>query len=588
MFKKTILITSLTALAACGGGGGSSSSSDVKAGKIDALAGVDYRTETQSGTLNSSGEFNYKEGESLTLLIGDTVIAETQAAAEIRLVKLLALDELPTTPLAVRSALRMPEYTRERIETGYLIEKTVGQYNQLHNTSNVMRLLIALDNDNDSSNGFDITANSAAVVGLKLNFDVSLYEFSANDDALAFQHSSGISLAMDAARPLRDAYDLADIDITVAERVTQEGVGSLSYTAFGQVATRTDDRSSSSITEYTYTYSAENGEMLIEQYATEQKSNAIKHLSSRQLNTKTYNNFGLLNSDRAEIFVRGNTTELATYDIQTNSYMDDKVYLTTERTVEYSDAAGTVDNSYSVRKTYNDVKKRTSSANFSGDTTDQEVFEYGTKSYLYDSESRLTKTEYENLNSNTQSSFEYTYSENAGSLISTRTYNRSNGTKEEIKEIISSEGLLTAKETKAIDGGGLVTFIESMTYVYDDQGRISECRSQSDSNGDGTANSTATSNLVYTAAGLSNIKNIYDSNADGTADSETDLSVTYGDNGEVTIDKYGNVFTYGNAAQNGISYLIYEYKAPALGGDTYLYFYDNNVKCETASTHPHA
>jgi len=200
MIKQSILITLLAALAACGGGGNGNDGGDnggdvskvIKVGVIEQLAGVSYRTPTQSGILSSSGEFNYIAGESLTLLLGDMVIAELESAADSSLVELLGLKDLPSEPLKVRNLLRMPEYTRDRIQTGYLVTHTQGTYNTFHNRSNLMRLLIALDNDNDPTNGFDITANKAAVADLALNLDVSLYEFATNDDALAFQHSSGI------------------------------------------------------------------------------------------------------------------------------------------------------------------------------------------------------------------------------------------------------------------------------------------------------------------------------------------------------------------------------------------------------------
>lgn len=575
MLKKTITISSLAILAACGGG----SSSSLKTGTIDKLAGVEFRTETQSGNLNSSGEYQYKKGESVTFFLGDMEIGALDAAGDSSLVELLGLNKLPTTALEVRSLLRMPEYTRERIEVNHVLSQTKGQFNSLHRVSNLMRLLIALDNDNDSSNGFDVTGNAAALTDLNLDLDVSLYEFSQNTAGLAFQHDTGVSLAMDVARPLRDAYELANISLTVPERIKRDGSKDFTYTALGQIASTSQAQSSDTLTEYEYTYSGENGEMLTELYTVEPTTGESDYQSNRRLNTMTYNDFGLLKTSKSERFVEGNTSVLDYYNEDVNTYMDDKVYLVTERNTNYVDANGTVSGSTSIRKTYDADKKLTSNSTFTGDTLAQETFNYGTKTYNYDSEGRVIFSSYENLNSNTTSSYDYSYSENEGNKVSTRTYNKSNGTKTLLTETVTASGVMASKKTEIRDSENVATSIYTHFYTYDDQGRLSGCRKEQDSNANGDLDLIATSAFTYANAGLEKIEVGYDSDADGSTDSGYTSRVVYGDNGELVSDNDDQTYTYGNAAQNGISYLIYEYQNPVLGGDAYLFFYPSSVKC---------
>src|SRR5690554_8125538 len=82
-FRKSALIlaTSL-AIAACGGGGGSSKKNDgpgkgggdatVQTGIfVDSpVAGISYKTDTQSGVTSAFGEYNYLPGEKVTFFIG--------------------------------------------------------------------------------------------------------------------------------------------------------------------------------------------------------------------------------------------------------------------------------------------------------------------------------------------------------------------------------------------------------------------------------------------------------------------------------------------------------------------------------------
>ncbi|NVK39277.1 MAG: hypothetical protein HWE18_15225 [Gammaproteobacteria bacterium] len=575
MLKKVLSITSFAALAACGSG-----SSGPSTGTIQGLAGLDYKTQSQSGVLNASGEYRYNKGETVTLSLGDMVVAEF-AAGNSDIASVLGLDQLPNTALAVRSALRTPEYTRERIENSYVVKKGTGTFNQLHRVSNLMRLLIALDNDNDGSNGYDITAQRDNIAGLNLNLEASLYEFAANADAMKFQHETGISLGMDAARPLREAYDLADISLAVPERISKNGQVSYTYNAQGKIAGTSENQTSDSITEYTYTYSSESGEIAVEDLTVLPYGESSSYSPFRRVTTSTYTNFGLLETQKVDTYKTNSTTEIESYTSQSNDYMDDKVYLTAERTISYTNTIGAIIESYSDRWEYNDDFNITSRARYSGTTPQNETFKYGTD-ITYDPAGKLYSSNYENTNSNTQTSHDYSYSKLSEDVnLVTRVYTKNDGSKEEIIEKISN-GVLVEKTVNQLTSEDVVTNTQSVIIRYDTEGRISQCYITRDTNADNTLDAKVTSVFNYSEAGLASIENAYDNNADGTVDYESTKSVNYGDNGEVVEDLDGNTFTYGNVSQDGIGYLIFEYLNSVLSSDHGLYFYDTDVKCEKA------
>lgn len=582
MLKKALSITSLAALAACGGG-----SSGPNTGTIQGLAGLDYKTESQSGVLSATGEYKYNNGETVTLSLGDMVIAEF-AAGNTDIATVLRFGELPKSALEVRGALRMPEYTRERIETAFLLEQGAGTYNQLHRVSNLMRLLIALDNDDDGSNGYDVTAQRSKLAGLNLNLEASLYEFASNDDAKAFQHETGISLGMDAARPLREAYDHAGISLSVPERISKNDKVDYTYNAQGKLSGTSEQQTSDSITEYSYSYSDVSGEIAVEELNVSPYGESSSYSPYKKTITTTYTDFGLLESQRTDTYKLGSTTEIQSYDAQTNDYVDDKVYLTSEATISFSNlmSGPVITGSSSVRRTYNDDFQITSLATYSGSSPINEAFEYGSE-ITYDPSGKLYTRNYENTNSNSQSSYAYSYSLMAGLEIITRTYIKDNGSKEEITESLR-DGVLEKKVVRQLTSEDVATNIETLNISYDTEGRILQCRINKDTDANDTIDSKVTSAFVYSDAGLVRIENAYDTNADGTPESELTTSVTYGDHGEVLQDLDGNTFTYGNVSQDGIGYLIFEYLNSILPSDSDLYFYDSDVKCEKASQAPAA
>ncbi|MXR37085.1 hypothetical protein [Craterilacuibacter sinensis] len=104
--KHLLAITLPVILAACGGSGGSSSTATAtQTGvfKDSVVAGVAYKTATQSGYTNEKGEFRYLPGESVTFSIGGIQLPEAKAAALVTPL-MLAGDDAQASAIAINIA----------------------------------------------------------------------------------------------------------------------------------------------------------------------------------------------------------------------------------------------------------------------------------------------------------------------------------------------------------------------------------------------------------------------------------------------------------------------------------------------------
>ena len=144
-------------MVSCGGGGGGGDGSTqettrqpipqqttIQTGVLfDApVAGVNYRTATQSGVTDSQGRYAYLPGEKVTFSIGDIVFPVTDAGPLVT-----PLDMIGATDLTNASVI------------------------------NIVRLLQSLDVDGDPSNGIEIDpAARAAATGLSVAFDSETFD----------------------------------------------------------------------------------------------------------------------------------------------------------------------------------------------------------------------------------------------------------------------------------------------------------------------------------------------------------------------------------------------------------------------------
>ncbi len=128
-------------LSACGGGveGTQKDAAESLVGQfIDSpVQGLNYSTSSGQGVTNANGEFNYRQGESVSFSIGDLTLPQVDAAAII-------------TPLTLANT---DDFNHSQVV-------------------NIARLLQTLDTDGDPSNGITIDDQAhAAASGLSLSFD---------------------------------------------------------------------------------------------------------------------------------------------------------------------------------------------------------------------------------------------------------------------------------------------------------------------------------------------------------------------------------------------------------------------------------
>lgn len=164
-WKQSLMVIAISSsLVACGGGSdggdpppmGSSSSTDSSASSSQssssssvstatktgvftdsAVSGVNYETQTQSGTTNAEGEFQYIEGETVSFTIGMTTLPSAPAKETV-------------TPL-------------DMDDQGTGLESST--------VINLLRLLQTLDDDGDPENGITIPADALADIELQVTAD---------------------------------------------------------------------------------------------------------------------------------------------------------------------------------------------------------------------------------------------------------------------------------------------------------------------------------------------------------------------------------------------------------------------------------
>lgn len=126
-----------TSLTGCFGGGGSDDDDDDVADTSSTgmfmdspVGGLAYKSDSQQGTTNSAGEFQYKDGESVTFSIGDLELGSASGASTI-------------TPLD-------------------LVDGATDVSN--NRVNNLAILLQTLDQDSVLNNGILITEDVAAIV----------------------------------------------------------------------------------------------------------------------------------------------------------------------------------------------------------------------------------------------------------------------------------------------------------------------------------------------------------------------------------------------------------------------------------------
>lgn len=150
---------------------------------VDAfVAGIGYRTATQSGITNAQGEFNYLPGETVTFFIG---------------------------------ALEFPPVPAKGIVTPLDMAQSLNPSSPV--VLNIARLLQSLDSDGNPANGISISP-AAALVATQLDFNLGLTQFAASPAVTNLIANSGsttttIVSVQQALAHLRDTLELVGVPV---------------------------------------------------------------------------------------------------------------------------------------------------------------------------------------------------------------------------------------------------------------------------------------------------------------------------------------------------------------------------------------
>ncbi|MDP2722208.1 MAG: hypothetical protein Q8O72_05595 [Bacteroidales bacterium] len=128
------------------------------------VSGLDYQTETQSGTTDAAGHFQYLDGETIMFSMGDIVMGEAMASAVMTPVDLVPRANDETHPTV----------------------------------TNMIRFMQTLDEDGNPENGITLPPHlTDELRGRMIHFDMNIERFENNID---------VQMLMDTLSSLHEAY----------------------------------------------------------------------------------------------------------------------------------------------------------------------------------------------------------------------------------------------------------------------------------------------------------------------------------------------------------------------------------------------
>ena len=588
--NKTLLTSALTTtLIACGGGGGGGGSS-TQTGSVDGLSGVAYSTASQSGVLNSDGNFSYEPGETLTLSLGGITLGSAAADANMKVTDFLG--NLPKTAAEFRFEMRRKDQGREIHQTSYPERKFANTINSdLHKAVNIFGLLTALDDDNNPDNGLELSTGDwhntlSAITDADIALQYHMLDFPAqlgsglsqNIYLERVQQLHGFSVTANTMDVASRLYKLAGISLTAypITSITQSGINpdSITYTfdALYQVSKIVTkefiDGNPSSIDTDNYTW---NEKGLKTQKESLDDTNADGTLNYRRVEDFTYNNFNQPLSKRVQEFDNG-PDNAVTSDRQTDyQYLNDRMLQTFSRNKSNLNAESNHD---VIIRDYDDqgrITRYTSESRDQPSDTTAGTQEVTTTSYNDAGEiDSKTKT-----NGGGTTTYSFTYNAN---VITQKTV--TGGTKSELEEKFSdtkrAKGILSkSKKTYNVENDALIK-AATTTYTIDTNNGITGCFNTIDNDADGTIDETQTVKSRYGKHGHIGASIKIDENGDGSNDKEGSFtSQTYGDDGRIlTSEAELQTWSYSDtAATDGARYLVTAYTIER------NYFNQSTYKC---------
>jgi len=198
------MILTTTLLAACNGGGGDGGDKkDEKDKSPDTLtgifidspvAGLKYKTKTQSGLTNEFGEFEYVDGESVTFSLGGTELGITLGASEVTPFSLFGLSPLNT------------EFEINESLSG-------NEVNSYDRAVNIATLLQTFDIDDDPDNGIDLGSSHSALKTYKISLHTKARNFENQTDFTHAKTALGTTTNTTFGTAIRHMYTSLGIQV---------------------------------------------------------------------------------------------------------------------------------------------------------------------------------------------------------------------------------------------------------------------------------------------------------------------------------------------------------------------------------------
>lgn len=194
---------------------------ELKSGQFVNMGGFGYKTDTRSGVTTLDGSFEYLDGETVSFMVGNSVIGQIKGAEQIELFDFLdANHALPRTALELRRQLRAYEGHRRDVfpafDGAYLL--TGGNGSGVHLAGNKIRVLLGLDEDQDLSNGVNLIPGNwnSVMSDVRLEFNKPLNEFAryrSNPELRNLSQNEGVPFNLDLVTPLSALYDQEGLTI---------------------------------------------------------------------------------------------------------------------------------------------------------------------------------------------------------------------------------------------------------------------------------------------------------------------------------------------------------------------------------------
>ncbi|GAA3917685.1 hypothetical protein [Litoribacillus peritrichatus] len=578
--KRTLVIgLTSAALAACGGGSGSGSNSEtdsganaasgsVQVGYLDTVAGLSYRTATLSGVTSERGAFEYREGEDITFALGTTDLVTVTPETNLSLFELLdSAFTLPRTAKEIRAQLRAPESYEVQSQLANIVDSNhPSQVSGLHQASNIMQLLLALDSDRDASNGIDLTQTEwqPTLDELDVTFEMRLSDFYKVEPMLTFQQETGISLAMDKTVPLTTLYQLGGVNVSATVRARDISfTSSVAYSTdyvlneSGQVTAKT--KIDTKREEIALEYDA-NGNLTQETSRTDQDRNGS--YDSSHVLTRTWNVFSMPTTTEYSYYT-GDLETLNNINFTQYTYRDNRTRLTERAYLTDNNGDGTPDNFQNATYQADEKNRLISISSEKVDADGNPIRTISIETQSYDEAGRTGRYIYrggfdmngQNPTSNSAFTFSYEGNSTSQTIIE-------DGLTSVYTETYNNDGLIILKEATLFNAEEQLIYQSNAPYSYDEQGRLTGCEVSVREQPTTPVIVTKRVSYSYDENGVSTITS--QQLADQQVTRENTVTFEYGEDGErlkftQAADRYTDYHYSDDSLEDALGHVINDY-----------------------------